>query len=203
MDLSESPREEAQAILQEVEDLPLYQHLEMMDAYDEMLEDPNFDPSTLIGPIEATRAGIKNKIDATEKVMFGLKSAIQRNEDRIEFWIKKRNAVQNNLDRLKEYLHGQMTAHKYDTLAGNEFVLKLQRNSNPSLSIMGGDPTEKEAFRYPKYVAEVPAQLVWRTDTIRQDLKDGVPEAREVGFLSYGTHLKFSAVDAPKQRKKK
>ncbi len=173
-----------------------------MDAYDEMLEDPNFDPSTLIGPIEATRAGIKNKIDATEKVMFGLKSAIQRNEDRIEFWIKKRNAVKENLDRLKDYLHFQMTAHQYDTLAGNEFVIKMQKNSNPSL-VITRDPTEKDAFERPEYVGEVPAQYIWRTDLIRDHLKSGIAAASEIGKLEYGSHIKFSAVDAPKQRKKK
>ncbi len=194
----------------------MWQLLDNFEDLEMRLEDPDFDPATFVGEVDATKANIAAKVDACETTIFNMKAMLKRNEERAGFWQCKAEAVENNMGRLKSYLRDQLQMRGYEHLMGNDFVMKLQRNSNPSLKgvVDERDPTPADMLAFgPEVVVEIPTHYLWNREALKEELLarfkrreagEQVPVAviESLGRIEYGHHVAFPAADSPKYRKK-
>lgn len=207
---SRSAPDEAHAPPAAREDLPLYKSLDKMAQHEADLEDPNYDPAKDVGEIDATREGIKRKIDAIEAKLYAFKCDHEKYQRLAKFYAEKASAAKNNGTRLKVYVRDQLLMRDYQMIAGNEFEARVMSNTTPTLKLEREEPTHEDLFALGKrFVTEIPARLEWNEDEIEAALvaahrNPSAPRPNiEGASIEFGKHIRFFPAKAAIARKPK
>jgi len=105
--------------------------------------------------------------------------AVKAEEKRLK---RRRRALENKAARLKDYLHHQVARGGVRKIETDRVVVRIQRNSRPSIRWMGEEDAIPEAFRRVKINAD--------TQAVYQQIKSGgeLPD----GFaVEWGDHLRI------------
>lgn len=115
--------------------------------------------------LESIEEAIEDKLENTAKVIRAIEAeanAIKVEEERLK---KRRQALEGNADRLKEYIFHTMQITGKDKVKGAHINLRLQYNP-PSLRILN----EKEIPAH--YLVEQPYKI--NNEALKADLKNGI-----------------------------
>jgi hypothetical protein len=115
--------------------------------------------------LESIEDAIEDKLENTAKVIRAIEAeanAIKVEEDRLK---KRRQALEGNADRLKDYIFQTMQLTGRDKVKGAHVNLRLQYNP-PSVQLLD------EALIPARYLVEQPSTVDKKT--LLQDLKNGV-----------------------------
>lgn len=106
------------------------QYQELLD----LISDTEVDHASFADTLESIEEAIEDKLENTAKVIKSLEAeakAIKVEEDRMK---KRRQALENNAARLKDYAEQSLIATGKERIKGNTFTLRLQYNP-PSVTI--------------------------------------------------------------------
>jgi chaperonin cofactor prefoldin len=130
---------------------------------------------------------IANKIDAIKHVTEKLENYIEFLEHQIEPLDQARKSAKNNLAALKASLTASLQNHGVDEFPGVVWRLSLQ-DSPAAVEYSRAIPTSHDFLSYPEKV-ERRVTYSWKTDEIKQALKDG--NEFEFAKLKHGKHVRF------------
>lgn len=100
-----------------------------------------------------------------------------------------RQAVENNVKRLKNHMLFAMQANGFSMFTGNQYVVKLLKAA-PAVEVKG-EPTAAMKIKYDGFIK---TSYEWDKKAIGAALKAGDPKAAELGSLRETVYPKFSIV---------
>lgn len=158
--------------------LTLAQLLATLSDLDEAAE-VSFDPTTVVGDL-------KDKVDAIYTVMDRLEHETARlGSIAAEFQLAARRVNQNR-ERLKEYVRFAMRTNGYEKLPGNRWRLQLQ-NTAPAL-VCEREATADDAMAMSAFVTRK-VEYKWDKNAIKEHLANGGTFAH--GRLMEGQTVRF------------
>lgn len=150
-------------------------HLENAD--DEAVEGVELDLSEVFGDIKDKTDAIKFVIDSIEANAAALK------EKWINPLVRKHRAMENEVQRIKDYVKTQMQENGHEKLPGHAFQAALQRGK-PSV-VCSNEPGPSDFLAYPDFVVQH-VNYSFNKDAIKTAIDEGkeLPFARLVPSVS-------------------
>jgi len=116
----------------DLESLSFESLIALLNVADDSFADPDFDPQTLVGDL-------RNKVDGLKSIETRMDLVADYFERFAKPIIEKARTVRKNRERLRDYIAQSMLDHKFQTVPGNLWKVRL-REANPKV-VAGREPT--------------------------------------------------------------
>lgn len=191
-------------------------HRTLADLFAEMrhlesiIDEPDFDPAQLVGPLELPhgeaaqeiRDSINSKVDSIDYVVSEFRAYAERTKIRAKRLARRAAAADYRADLLEIYVLCEMERQGVERLSGIERKIERRRSSMPRLVLLRDRPTDADMLAFGEtWIRHIPERLEWRNDVVKQSLKNG--GECDFATLQYSHFLAFDDRDQPDVGKKK
>lgn len=149
----------------------------------ELAEDPDVDPEVIADTLEGLGGEIEDKADSYATVIATLQSDYDMLLEESGRLLKRRSALSDNIEKIKETLQKAMVATGKTRFRTAKFSFSVQKN--PASVVMDTDDVERIPVKY-----LVPQEPKVNKTQIKQDLKNGI-ELPGIAHLEQGESLRI------------
>jgi hypothetical protein len=182
--------------------MTLSEMLGRMKQMTDLLDDPDFDPASIIDDIDENKTDIETKIDAYAFIIDELEAFDWRMNLKADAYYKKAKRAKDSAQRVKKRLLEVMQSSNNQMLPGTSIIAEIQTFHTPAIKFLR-DPTVDDLLSYgEKYVEVIPKDYSWKANPFKKAVLDKEIECDFVE-LEYSKKVVFKEKDDPTLKPKK